>query len=251
MYSTDIDLAAETILNAKYLVVFTGAGISVESGIPPFRGADGLWSKVNPDFIDLDIFTQNPKYSWPKIKEIFYDFMGDAKPNQAHQILAKLEQKGIVKSIVTQNIDNLHQDAGSKKVLEFHGTTKTISCIKCDYSVAADKAELDNLPPYCPECGGLLKPDFIFFSESINPKIMTESFEEAVKADVMLVIGTSGDVMPACQMPIRCKFPNEGIGGTIIEINPSESVFTPSYTDIFLQGKAGDIMSLLGEKLKI
>ncbi len=247
MYKEDIAEAAEIIKNAEHLVIFTGAGISVESGIPPFRGPEGLWSKVNPEFIDLDVFKANPAYSWAKIKEIFYDFMGEAKPNLAHKTIAEMEDIGLVKSVITQNIDHLHQDAGSKNVLEFHGTTASVSCLNCDYTISAKDLDFSHKIPTCPKCGGLLKPDFIFFSEMINPIIMDKSFDEANKADVMLVVGTSGDVMPACHVPVRCKFPNHGVGGTIIEINLSESSLTNSVSDYLLKGKATEIFDKLGK----
>ncbi|MHA1719979.1 MAG: Sir2 family NAD-dependent protein deacetylase, partial [Promethearchaeota archaeon] len=123
--------ASKWILSSKHTVVFTGAGVSVESGIPPFRGENGLWNKYNPIFLEMGYFKANPKESWELIKEIFYDFFGKAKPNKAHQILAEWEKQNLIQTIITQNIDNLHQEAGSKNILEFHGTAQTLSCISC------------------------------------------------------------------------------------------------------------------------
>ena len=123
-----IERAAKIIKNSKHLTVFTGAGISVESGIPPFRGSEGLWSKYDPEVLELDYFHRNPDVSWKIIKEIFYDFFGKAKPNDSHFGISKLEDLGIVKTIITQNIDNLHQEAGSKNVIEFHGNSKVLIC---------------------------------------------------------------------------------------------------------------------------
>ena len=135
--------AAELIRNAKHVTAFTGAGISVESGIPTFRGENGLWNRFDPIFLDLDYFHQNPLTSWKLIKEIFYDFFGKAEPNLAHFALAKMEKMGFLNSIITQNIDDLHQKAGSKKVWEFHGTSKKLICEKCRTKYLAE-----NIPIY-------------------------------------------------------------------------------------------------------
>ena len=112
----NLEKAIDLIVNSKYTVAFTGAGISVESGIPPFRGETGLWSKYDPNVLDLNNFNVNPIEAWKVIKEIFYDFFGEAKPNPAHFALADLEKSGLLKAIITQNIDNLHYEAGSKEV---------------------------------------------------------------------------------------------------------------------------------------
>ena len=119
------------IKKAKCLTAFTGAGISVESGIPPFRGAGGLWEKYDPKYIEIEFFYSHPKESWAEMKKIFFNSMGVAQPNIAHKTLAKLEELGFLKGIITQNIDNLHQKAGNKKVLEYHGTIDTLVCTKC------------------------------------------------------------------------------------------------------------------------
>ncbi len=134
-----IEEAAKLIKNAKHVTAFTGAGISVESGIPPFRGENGLWSKFDPLFLDINYFRQNPLKSWKLIKEIFYDFFGKAEPNSAHTALAEMEKSGYLNSVITQNIDNLHQTAGSKNVFEFHGTSKNLICTNCDKIYAAKK----------------------------------------------------------------------------------------------------------------
>lgn len=226
--------AANIIKNSKYLIAFTGAGISVESGIPTFRGKNGIWSKYDPKILDIDYFLNYPKESWEKIKEIFYDYMKDKKPNYAHYFLSKLEQKNILKAIITQNIDNLHQEAGSKNVIEFHGTAKKVLCLKCFNKYPIEKIDLRTLPPLCPKCNGLLKPDFVFFKEPIPENALKKSFELAKKADVILVIGTTGEIMPASQIPIIAKQNN----ALIIEINPETSNYTHTITDIHLKEKA-------------
>ena len=226
-------LASQWISESKHTVAFTGAGISVESGIPPFRGENGLWQKYNPIFLETNYFVTYPKESWALIKEIFYDFFGTAKPNDAHYVLAEMEKQGFLKSIITQNIDNLHQLAGSKNVLEFHGTSRTLTCIKCNSNYNS-KELIDTLPPYCPKCGGLLKPDFVFFGEPIPEIVHNNSIQEAIKADIFILIGTTGEIMPASMIPFIAKESK----AKFIEINIEKSKYTDSIVDIFLQGKA-------------
>ncbi len=239
----ELDKAAKLIKNSEYTTAFTGAGISVESGIPPFRGPQGLWSKYDPIVLDIDYFKTNPLESWKVIKEIFYDFFGKAKPNAAHIALARLEKEGYVKNIITQNIDNLHQEAGSKTVYEFHGNSHTLVCTKCGKRFSINQIDFDNLPVRCDRCGGLVKPDFIFFGEGIPQVAYQASIEAAGSADVFLVIGTTGEIMPASQIPYMAK----QNGAKIIEINPEPSNYTGSITDIFLKGKAGIIMPALAD----
>jgi len=240
-----LDKAAELIKNAKYVTAFTGAGVSVESGIPPFRGVNGLWSKFDPICLDINYFHSNPLDSWTKIKEIFYDFFGKAKPNIAHIALAEMEQKGYLNSIITQNIDNLHQAGGSKKVFEFHGTSRRLICSSCKNICAAENIDLSQLPPVCGGCGTILKPDFVFFGESIPEPAGSKAFLEAKTADVFILIGTTGEIMPASAIPYEAK----ENGAKIIEININPSNYTNSITDIFLEGKATEVMSKLIKKI--
>ena len=237
--------AAELIKNSKYCIAFTGAGISVESGIPPFRGETGIWNKYDPNLLELSYFKQNPEESWTAIREIFYEFMGKSEPNKAHKVLADLEKQGILKAIITQNIDNLHQEAGSKKVFEFHGNAKKMICLKCAYSQEVKESDFNTIPVVCPKCGGLMKPDFIFFGEGIPREAYNGSITAARNADVCLIIGSTGEVMPAAMMPYEAK----QAGATIIEINPDKSQFTDSITDIWLKGKAGDILGKIEKEV--
>ncbi len=233
--------AANLIKKSNYTIAFTGAGISVESGIPPFRGEHGLWNKYNPEVLDLGYYLQNPEECWVYIREIFYDFFADAKPNAAHKVLAKMENEGILKSVITQNIDNLHQEAGCKTVHEFHGNSKKLVCMKCGKQYSATEIDFNNIPPKCENDGEILKPDFIFFGEGIPKQAYTNSFVDAEKAEVCLIIGSTGEVMPASYIPRTAK----QNGAAIIEINPEESMFTNQITDIHLKGKAGDILTQL------
>lgn len=235
--------AARLLAAARHATVFSGAGISAESGIPPFRGPGGLWSRMDPGFIEIGYFRRHPHESWLKIKEIFYDFFGAAVPNAAHYGVAAMEKAGLVKAVITQNIDNLHQSAGSRDPIEFHGNCQWLVCLDCLRREAVTRERLDDLPPRC-ACGGLLKPDFIFFGEGIPEKAMQRSSREVSLADVFLVIGSSGEVMPACQIPPLAK----ARGAKVIEINPHESNFTP-IADVFLQGQATEMVGALVNEL--
>jgi NAD-dependent deacetylase len=236
--------AAFLLKQSRFTTAFTGAGISVESGIPPFRGDGGLWSKYNPQVLDIQYFIDDPTASWAVIKEIFYDFFNSARPNKAHQVLARMELEGMLGRIITQNIDNLHQEAGSQMVFEFHGNTKNLICLHCHRGYKAGQISLDHFPPTCRECGGILKPDFVFFGEAIPQLPLAAAYEAATLSDVFLIIGTTGEVMPANQIPVMAK----QYGAKIIEVNPEPSNYTRGLTDIFLKGKATEVMGKI-EKL--
>ena len=236
-----IDEAAELIRYSSRTVAFTGAGVSVESGIPPFRGENGLWNKYDPGFLDINYFHQYPEKSWPLIKEIFYDFFGQARPNAAHFSLAKMEEEGVLHSLITQNIDNLHQIAGSTQVCEFHGNSRNLVCTNCGEYYPVEEIGLLNLPPKCSHCGSILKPDFVFFGEPIPEPAHRNSFKEAVDAETFILIGTTGEIMPASLIPFEAK----RNGKKIIEINIVASNYTSRVTDVFLEGKATIIMGQL------
>lgn len=242
-----IERAANMIANSSYTVAFTGAGISVESGIPPFRGEGGLWNTYDPGILDLEAYLYAPEKAWPAVKALFYDFFGIAKPNLAHYKLAEMEQNGFLKEIITQNIDNLHQEAGSRVVHEFHGRSNYFVCTKCNTYYNSSQLILDNKPPYCLDssCRGLLKPDFIFFGEGIPEKAYRASLHAASNASVFILIGTSGDVVPASSIPVFAK----QNGSAIIEINPNSSNFTNSITDVFIQENASEGLRQLVAKL--
>jgi NAD-dependent deacetylase len=233
----DLGKAAGWIMNAKHLVAFTGAGISVESGIPPFRGEGGIWSKYDPSILDIDYFWNSPLKSWMGITEIFYTHFFDARPNAAHYLLSRLEREGLLKAVITQNIDNMHQEAGSRTVIEYHGNSRWLRCSLCGTRYSLSDISLESLPPRCPEDQEILKPDFVFFGEGIPPDAASRSAQEVSVADLLLIIGTTGEVMPAGRLPSIAK----SHGARVIEINPEPSVFTSSLTDLFLQGQAGEV----------
>ncbi len=245
MTETPISRAAKTIYLAKRTIAFTGAGISVESGIPPFRGENGIWNKYDPIVLDMNYFRRHPAESWQVIKEIFYDFFGKARPNPAHEALARMEASGLLHGIITQNIDNLHQQAGSKNVIEFHGTSHRLTCLSCNRVFPYRPGLIAKLPPHCPKCGGLLRPDFIFFGEGIPADAYRRAVEATFSADVWLVIGTTGEIMPASLLPVDAKHN----GASIIEVNIRPSNYTGQITDIFIQGKAGEILPALANEL--
>jgi NAD-dependent deacetylase len=235
--------AASLIRSARHLTAFTGAGISVESGIPPFRGEGGLWSKYDPRLLELSYFLKHPEVSWPVLKEIFYDHFGAARPNRAHEVLAAWEARGLLKTVITQNVDNLHFEAGSRNVIEFHGNSRTLVCLGCSARLPASPEILATLPPKC-SCGGLLKPDMVFFGEGI-PRTASEGADKAADLTAcMLVVGSTGEVYPAALVPRRAK----EHGATIIEINPVPSDFT-SDADVRIPLGAAEAFDLLEKEL--
>ncbi|MFA5902689.1 MAG: NAD-dependent deacylase [Desulfobacula sp.] len=237
--------AADIIKSAKRCVAFTGAGISVESGIPPFRGENGLWNKYDPETFDIRYFYNHTKESWEVIRKIFYDLFGKIRPNAAHHALSELERKGLLSSVITQNVDNLHYDAGSKIVHEFHGSLKRLVCLGCKAGHGISEIDLTHLPPQCDKCGGILKPDVVFFGEAIPEPARTNSFDETKRADCFILIGTTGSVAPANMIPSAAK----ANGAKIIEINPFASEYTHTVTDVFLKDKATVAMKNLMEEI--
>ncbi len=241
-----LQVAVKLINNNQHITVFTGAGISVESGIPPFRGENGLWEKYDPYFLNINYFMKNPKKSWELNKELFYSMLTDCKPNKAHEVVAKLEKRGYVDTVITQNIDNLHQEAGSENVYEFHGTYKRLVCVECGKKYEFKEDYLKDMPPRCNNCDGILKPDYIFFGEGIPQKAYQASIKESKEAGLFIVIGTTGEVTPASLIPEMAS----RNGADIIEVNTKKSSYTDSITDVFLQGKATEMMDKIYNLLK-
>ncbi len=241
----DIIKAAGWLAKAKHPVAFTGAGISVESGIPPFRGEGGIWSKHDPSILDIDYFWKHPAESWKSIAEIFYRHMIDASPNAAHHLLARMEKEGMLQAVITQNIDNMHQEAGSRVVIEYHGNSRWLKCSQCGERYKVKEISLEHLPPRCSSDQAILKPDFVFFGEGIPSHAASRSVEEISKTDLLLIIGTTGEVMPAGLLPSIAR----SNGARVIEINPGNSAFTGSITDLLLQGPAAEVSRLLDSYL--
>ncbi|BDR91934.1 NAD-dependent deacetylase [Vulcanisaeta souniana JCM 11219] len=244
--SENVERAADILVNAHHAIAFTGAGISTESGIPDFRGPQGLWRQYNPEIATIDYFLQHPKEFW-----LFYRMrlstLFTAKPNRAHIALAELEKMGIIKTIITQNIDGLHQAAGSNNVIELHGTMRRAVCLACGHTYPMDavikKIDSGQVPPLCDGCGGILKPDTVLFGESV--KDFERARELALMSDAVLVVGSSLSVYPAAYIPLFVK----EMGGKVIIVNmePTELDYI---ADVIIQCKAGDAMSLLLDAVK-
>jgi len=237
--------AIKLIRDSRHLVAFTGAGISAESGIPTFRGRDGLWKRFRAeDLATPQAFKRNPKLVW-KWYCWRMNIIKKAKPNPSHKLLSKLEEMGILKAIITQNVDDLHLKAGSKNLIRLHGSIWNIKCIECDYTDRIDSPPKE-IPPRCPKCNSLLRPGVVWFGEPLPPSEWSKAVEESTKADVMLVIGTSGMVAPASNIPYIAK----SSGASIIEINIEPSMITP-IADVFLKGKAGEVALNLSKLIEI
>lgn len=237
--------AADLLSSSRQNLALTGAGISVESGIPDFRSSGGLWDRYPVhEYATLRAFRDDPKKVWKMLAEM-NNVIRPAKPNPAHRGLARLEQVGLLQGIITQNIDNLHQEGGTKRVIEYHGNVQTLTCLACGLQFDAEQVA-NRIPPQC-SCGQFLKPDVIFFGESIPLKALQESYELASTCHVLLVIGTSAQVTPAATIPASAK----QAGASIVEINIEPTMLTDSVTDVFLQGKAGDVVPALVSRVEV
>jgi len=253
MENDDIERAARLILTSKYVVSLAGAGVSVESGIRPFRGPGGLWTEYGePSMNGYQHFLAAPKASWERrVKREgytgeLYKALEKAKPNPAHYALAELEELRILRYLITQNIDNLHRAAGSKKIAEIHGNFSKLRCIQCDSRYEPEEISLETLPPCCPQCGGIIKSDTVMFGEPIPPDVLEVCQEEVNGCDCMLLVGTSAFVYPAAGFPRQVK----GRGGVLIEVGPYETEITP-FCNISLRGKAGEVLPRLVEYIKV
>ncbi|MCS7122055.1 MAG: NAD-dependent protein deacetylase [Archaeoglobaceae archaeon] len=232
----------DVVLKAKHLTALTGAGVSAESGVPTFRGKDGLWNKYRPEELATpEAFARNPEIVWEwykwRMKIVF-----NAKPNQAHYAFAELERMGILKCLITQNVDDLHERAGSKRVLHLHGSLKVVRCTGC-------KKEFEvNEPPektLC-ECGSLLRPGVVWFGENLPEKILRDAIFELSLSDAIIVAGTSAVVQPAASLPYIVK----RNGGIVIEVNPDVTPLT-EIADISVREKAGKFMKELVDEIKL
>ena len=241
-----IKKAAEDLSGAKMVTALTGAGISVESGIPPFRGKGGLWEKYDPmEVAHIDSFIQNPTKVWNLLFKDMKEVLDKAIPSDSHKGLAKLEEFGILKTIITQNVDGLHQMAGNSDVIEFHGNMAWQRCMECDTHYKTSRVDITEIPPRC-DCGGILRPNAVLFGEMIPKEALWRSRQVATDCDVMLVIGTSAVVQPAAMLPVVAK----ESGAKIIEINPESTLLTGEISDYLIKGPAGDVMNGILEELQ-
>jgi NAD-dependent deacetylase len=239
-----IGQAAEIICSSKMTLALTGAGISVESGIPDFRSAGGLWSKYSLDeYATLSAFKKNPEKVWMMLRDM-QELLSQAKPNKAHLGMGELERLGLLHCIITQNVDNLHQAGGAENVIEYHGHSRTLSCLWCGNRYTAEEKGGEYLPK-C-RCGQILKPDVLLFGEAIPVDHLNRSFQMVSSAKVLMVVGTSAVVSPANAIPFSAK----QNGAKIIEINTERTHLTDSLTDVFIQGEAGKMIEALVAETK-
>lgn len=224
-------------LTAGPVVALTGAGVSAESGIPTFRGAGGLWRSYRAtDLATPQAFRHNPQLVWE-----FYNWrremMAPCQPNPAHQALAEMEQALPDFTLITQNVDGLHWQAGNRKILTLHGDLWRVRCTQCSYQGQDRRLPLPEIPPRCQQCGGLLRPDVVWFGESLPADVLEAAVSASSRARTMLVVGTSALVQPAASLPVIAK----QAGAYLIEVNPDETPLTP-LADRVLRGSAGELL---------
>jgi NAD-dependent deacetylase len=236
--------AARIIVNSRLTIALTGAGVSVESGIPDFRSAEGLWARYDPaEYATIEAFRRDPERVWNMLREM-EALVVNARPNPAHIGMGELERMGFLHHVITQNIDNLHQAGGSCNVIEYHGNSSTLTCIWCGKHYAIKDVEGEHTPK-C-SCSKPLKPDVVFFGESIPVEALNLSFELAHRAEAVLIVGTSALVSPANTIPVLAR----DRGAKLIEINRESTHLTESVTDVFLKGNAGDVITRLVEAVR-
>ncbi|HEY5532692.1 MAG TPA: NAD-dependent deacylase [Candidatus Anoxymicrobiaceae bacterium] len=237
---TDIIKAARMIRAANKVIALTGAGISVESGIPDFRSPGGLWTRYDPSvYATFESFVNDPTKFWSMAEDL-NPLLENAEPNAAHYSLSELERMGKCDTVITQNIDHLHQRAGSTTVLELHGTYRTGTCLICgtrhEYHDIKDDARAGQVPS-CKNCGGTIKPDVVLFGEPLNAPVLSRAVEMANNCDLMLVIGCGLEVFPAASLPTYARR-NQAM---LIFVNIATTAFD-DLADIILQGRAGETM---------
>lgn len=233
--------AREALTAARRVAVLSGAGISAESGVPTFRGPGGLWNNHRPEELATpQAFARDPELVWR-----WYNWrrglIAGCRPNPAHHALAALEQGGGDLTLITQNVDGLHRLAGSRNLLEIHGCIWRVRCTACSH-IREDRDPDLPVPPACPECGGLLRPDVVWFGESLDPALLERAWRAAERAEVMLVVGTSAVVQPAASLADVAK----RAGAVVIEVNLEPTPNT-GRVDISLLGPAGAILPRLVE----
>ena len=225
------------LARAAHITVLTGAGVSAESGVPTFREAQtGLWAKFRPEELATPAaFRRNPQlvwewYAWRR------DLVGRAQPNPAHVALAEMERRVRNFTLITQNVDGLHQRAGSRNVIELHGNISRTKCF--DEDTAVERwVDTGEIPPRCPRCGGRLRPDVVWFGESLPADALALAFERSAACDLFLCVGTAAVVHPAAELPFHAL----ASGATVVEVNPQDTPLTPG-AHYVLNGAAGEAL---------
>jgi len=262
----EIEKAVQILANARNAVASCGAGISAESGIATFRDPGGVWDRLNPAEVGttdglIGTLTKNPAKLMPVFVELL-DALAKAEPNPAHIALYELEKMGILKTVITQNIDNLHHEAGNSDIIEVHGNGFRLKCVSCGFIEARQRRQLIKeaktkigamtdfsidsiitLMPKCPKCGSFMRPDVVMFGETV--KDIPRAFEAANTCDVLLAVGTSGVVYPAAYLPYEAK----NSGARVIVVNPNENAFS-EVSDAYIPMKAGEAMPKILDMVK-
>ena len=248
------DSAARLLLESRHVMALAGSGLSVESGIPTFRGPQGLWTRLGePSKWSYQRFLDDPAAWWkhqldreadPARTEL-RDAIDRARPNPGHYALAELEQLGILKLTVTQNVDDLHSKAGSKLVAEIHGSRTKVRCIGCGSRWPRDGFEIERYPPRCPECNNLIKFDTVVFGEPVPRQVLDRCYEEADRCDCMIAAGTSATVFPAANLPNRVL----ARGGTVLEANLNHTPLS-GRSQVVLRGPAAQTLPLVVHQVR-
>jgi NAD-dependent deacetylase len=240
------DLAA-LVRERQPCVVLAGAGISTESGIPDFRSPNGIWAKYDPmEYATIAAFRRDPVKVW-KFYALRFELLATAEPNAGHLALAELERRGLVAAVVTQNIDGLHERAGSKAVVEVHGSIRSASCLECGERVPLEEvvAALRDVPaPPCPRCGAVLKPGVVMFGELLPADAIDRAIELAHQAGLLLVVGSSLEVHPVAALPGETV----SAGGALAIVNRGPTPFD-YLASVRIDGGAGETLSALAEAL--
>jgi NAD-dependent deacetylase len=235
---------AEALVSRRHGVALTGAGISVDSGIPDFRSPGGLWERFDPmDYATIDAFRADPERVWAMLVELDH-MLETARPNPGHLGLARLEEREVLDGIVTQNIDDLHQKAGARRVVEFHGNGSRLRCLGCDRVEPSSRVRELGMPPRCPGCSMILKPDVVFFGEAIPRVAMDGAMELLEGCQVMLAVGTSATVAPASMLPVAAQ----RHGALLVEVNLKPTELT-SACDVAIHGSASETLPLLADEV--
>ncbi|MEO8497808.1 MAG: NAD-dependent deacylase [Planctomycetota bacterium] len=242
-------VVARWLADSRSAVAFTGAGVSTESGIPDFRSPGGVWATSQPVYFDDFLRNAEARYEYWRQKSVSHRAFADANPNVGHQVLARWEQSGRLRAVVTQNIDGLHQLAGNEHVLELHGTARSVACLDCEarFEAGAMVARFveQNRPPECPTCGGIMKHATVSFGQSLPADVLQESIELAQEADLFFAMGSSLVVHPAASLPMLAK----QSGGRLIIINRDPTPQDRS-ADAVINASVGETLTAIDDYMK-
>jgi NAD-dependent deacetylase len=245
MSEHQVEEVVEFLAGAGRVAVLTGAGISAESGVPTFRGKDGLWKQYKAETLATpEAFERDPKLVWE-----WYDWrrglIAPVEPNAGHRVIAGWESLFGEMAVITQNVDGLHAKAGSQNVVELHGNIWKLRCAREGTVEEVRDNPLPHIPPVCPNCGSLFRPHIVWFGESLDPVVLDRAYDLSQSCQVMFVIGTSAVVHPAASLPYAAA----RAGAKIVEVNLEPTSLTP-HANFFFPGKAGEILPVLDRQLR-